>query len=80
MDESTHLEEVDLLEVDEGALLETDMHGNDFEDNCFYTAADDLYPMWIEITICMMCGHAVVECACEECVCSHLEVCGVCCE
>ena len=51
MDESTHLEEVDLLEIDEGALLETDMHGNDFEDNCFYTAADDLYPMWIEILI-----------------------------
>jgi len=72
MDESTHLEETDHVEIDEGALLEADMA------QCFYAPDDTLNPMLVEILICMTCGHAVEECACEECVCGHWDFCGVC--
>jgi len=59
MDESTHLEESDHVELDEGALCEADMA------QCFYAPDDALNPMLVEILICMDCGHALLECACE---------------
>jgi len=61
MDESTHLEESDHVELDEGALCEVDMA------QCFYAPDDTLNPMLVEILICMDCGHALQECACDDC-------------